>query len=31
MGLEVARLVCDGVQINASSSGTVVLLRMSRR
>jgi serine/threonine-protein kinase RsbW len=28
MGLEVARLVCDGLQVTAGTSGTVVLLRM---
>ena len=31
MGLEVARLVCDGVQIKATSAGTAVLLRMTIR
>ena len=31
MGLEVARLVCDGVQIEATAAGTAVLLRMSIR
>ena len=31
MGLEVARLVCDGVQIKATAAGTAVLLRMSIR
>ncbi len=31
MGLEVARLVCDGVQIKASAAGTAVLLRMTIR
>jgi anti-sigma regulatory factor (Ser/Thr protein kinase) len=31
MGLEVARMVCDGVQIKASAAGTAVLLRMSLR
>src|SRR5580693_3871065 len=29
MGLEVARMVCDGMQINATEAGTAVLLRMS--
>jgi serine/threonine-protein kinase RsbW len=29
MGLEVARLVCDGMQINAGSAGTAVQLRMT--
>ena len=29
MGLEVARMVCDGLQIKASRTGTAVLLRMS--
>ncbi len=29
MGLEVARLVCDGLQIKATSAGTFVLLRMT--
>ena len=29
MGLEVARMVCDGLQIKASEAGTAVLLRMS--
>jgi anti-sigma regulatory factor (Ser/Thr protein kinase) len=29
MGLEVARMVCDGLQIKASAAGTAVLLRMS--
>src|ERR1700729_3261306 len=29
MGLEVARMVCDGMQINATETGTAVLLRMS--
>jgi serine/threonine-protein kinase RsbW len=29
MGLEVARMVCDGLQIDATDSGTVVQLRMS--
>ena len=28
MGLEVARLVCDGLQVTAGTSGTVVRLRM---
>lgn len=31
MGLEVARLVCDGLQINAGSGGTAVQLRMTVR
>jgi len=31
MGLEVARLVCDGFQIKAGSGGTSVLLRMALR
>ncbi len=31
MGLEVARLVCDGLQIKATSAGTAVLLRMALR
>jgi anti-sigma regulatory factor (Ser/Thr protein kinase) len=31
MGLDVARLVCDGLQIKASSAGTAVLLRMALR
>jgi serine/threonine-protein kinase RsbW len=31
MGLEVARLVCDGLQIKAGSDGTAVLLRMTLR
>ena len=31
MGLEVARLVCDGLQIKATSAGTAVLLRMTLR
>jgi len=31
MGLEVARLVCDGLQIKATSAGTCVLLRMALR
>ena len=31
MGLEVARLVCDGVQIKATAAGTAVLLRMTIR
>jgi serine/threonine-protein kinase RsbW len=31
MGLEVARLVCDGLQIKAGSAGTAVLLRMVLR
>ncbi|MGP0028132.1 MAG: ATP-binding protein [Streptosporangiaceae bacterium] len=31
MGLEVARLVCDGLQIKATLAGTAVLLRMSLR
>ena len=31
MGLEVARLVCDGLQIKATSVGTSVLLRMALR
>jgi serine/threonine-protein kinase RsbW len=31
MGLEVARLVCDGLQIKAGSGGTAVLLRMALR
>lgn len=31
MGLDVARLVCDGLQIRASSAGTAVLLRMALR
>jgi anti-sigma regulatory factor (Ser/Thr protein kinase) len=29
MGLEVARMVCDGLQIKATADGTSVLLRMS--
>ena len=29
MGLEVARMVCDGLQIKATAAGTAVLLRMS--
>ena len=29
MGLEVARMVCDGMRINATEGGTAVLLRMS--
>jgi serine/threonine-protein kinase RsbW len=28
MGLEVARMVCDGLQIDATAAGTAVLLRM---
>jgi anti-sigma regulatory factor (Ser/Thr protein kinase) len=31
MGLEVARLVCDGLQIDAGAAGTAVLLRMTLR
>ena len=31
MGLEVARLVCDGLQIRAGSGGTAVVLRMTLR
>ena len=31
MGLEVARMVCDGLQIKPTGSGTAVLLRMSLR
>lgn len=31
MGLEVARMVCDGLQIKAGSVGTAVLLRMRLR
>ncbi|HWG14905.1 MAG TPA: ATP-binding protein [Streptosporangiaceae bacterium] len=31
MGLEVARMVCDGLQIKATGSGTSVVLRMSLR
>lgn len=31
MGLEVARMVCDGLQIKATASGTAVLLRMALR
>ena len=31
MGLEVARLVCDDLQIKATSAGTAVLLRMALR
>jgi hypothetical protein len=31
MGLEVARLVCDGLQIKATEAGTAVLLRMTLR
>jgi serine/threonine-protein kinase RsbW len=31
MGLEVARMVCDGLQIKATASGTSVLLRMTLR
>ena len=31
MGLEVARMVCDGLQIKATGSGTAVLLRMRLR
>ncbi len=31
MGLEVARLVCDDVQIKTDSTGTAVLLRMMLR
>jgi hypothetical protein len=31
MGLEVARLVCDGLQVKATSAGTAVLLRMTLR
>ena len=31
MGLEVARLVCDGLQIKATAEGTSVLLRMTIR
>jgi len=31
MGLEVARLVCDDLQIKATSAGTDVLLRMALR
>ena len=31
MGLEVARMVCDGLQIKATDAGTTVLLRMSLR
>ena len=29
MGLEVARMVCDGLQISAATTGTAVRLRMS--
>ena len=31
MGLEVARMVCDGLQIKTTASGTAVLLRMALR
>jgi serine/threonine-protein kinase RsbW len=31
MGLEVARLVCDGLELEATGSGTRVLLRMNLR
>jgi serine/threonine-protein kinase RsbW len=31
MGLEVARMVCDGLEIKATGSGTQVLLRMNLR